>query len=160
MMTLHEPNLQYILYVSKSTDAPSKQLDLEVMTAAYRNNLKTGITGFLRREGGYFFQYFEGPSFAVKDLYEILLCDDRHYDLKILAKGVTTERSFQDWKMGYSDDTEAMFPTAYQMTMPNEVDHQSVIQRMHALSKIQITQMRSLGVRTEVEFFKQRHFAH
>jgi hypothetical protein len=57
--------------------------------------------GVLYFGDGCFFQCLEGEEGAVDRLYQTLLHDDRHTDIKLLSKKSIEELSFADWSMKY-----------------------------------------------------------
>ena len=72
----------------------------EILSAAQRNNVRDGITGFLIFDKTWFFQILEGERFKVTETYTRIARDTRHSGASIMNAGDVTERSFPDWSMG------------------------------------------------------------
>lgn len=76
--------------------------DLAILRASLRNNAARGITGYLWRANGQFFQALHGPVAEIEALFACLEADPRHRDLEILLKEPCEDASaFPDWSMGY-----------------------------------------------------------
>ena len=63
------------------------------------NNRRNGLVGVLYFGDGCFFQCLEGAAEAVDTLYEKLLSDSRHTDLKVLSRKPIDSLSFSNWSM-------------------------------------------------------------
>ena len=106
--------LVQIVYISRSTTAPGgsgKGVDpavARILAKSRANNRKNGLVGVLFFGDGCFFQCLEGEEEAVDTLYAKLLQDDRHKDLKIIARNRIEERSFESWTMKYVPVEQAM----------------------------------------------------
>ena len=88
---------------------------LDILVRARRRNAEREITGVLFYTGvgkasgppsdraDQFVQWIEGPEQAVRDLYDAVCPDPRHYDCEILAEGTMEEllghgdRLFSAW---------------------------------------------------------------
>ena len=51
-----------------------------------------------------FLQFIEGPAEVVDALYDKIKVDDRHRGVKIVEEGMTADRVFFDWEMGFADE--------------------------------------------------------
>jgi hypothetical protein len=65
------------------------------------NNYDSGITGVLSFGHGFFLQVLEGPERELITLYSKIIADPRHRDCQILDVGVTLDRLFSNWTMGF-----------------------------------------------------------
>ena len=74
-----------------------------ILTAARRNNRANGITGALICRQDMYIQLVEGPDEAIDALYQRILADDRHTDVKLEMSTPVDERMFPEWDM--LDDT-------------------------------------------------------
>jgi hypothetical protein len=74
-----------------------------ILQHARARNERVGLTGCLHYEEGMFFQWIEGPRFALFGLLDALRDDDRHMDVTVLDQGPLQQRLFQDWQMRFSD---------------------------------------------------------
>ena len=76
---------------------------MEIVDQAIAFNRRSGLTGCLVFDQGYFVQILEGEKQIVEDLYRKIRKDHRHLQLDILSKGWAKERMFTSWNMGYID---------------------------------------------------------
>ena len=82
-----------------------QESDIEdILRASNQNNGEHDITGALVYFKDVFFQIVEGPKTKILQLYEKLLLDQRHHDLKVIYKGIKTQRAFKDWSMAFISD--------------------------------------------------------
>src|SRR5450830_1097105 len=100
-------NLIQIIYISRSIFPSSDAfggLDpnvARILAKSRTNNRKKGLVGVLYFGDGCFFQCLEGEQEVVEKLYQTLLEDPRHKDLKLLSRKEINERSFPDWSMKF-----------------------------------------------------------
>ena len=91
------------LYVSR----PSGQLDRQqielILEQSRRNNPRQGITGVLCYTDQVFIQVLEGGRDEVCELFNEIVRDVRHLDLRILLYQEISERRFSNWTMGQVD---------------------------------------------------------
>jgi blue light- and temperature-responsive anti-repressor len=71
----------------------------QLVKAASLKNAARDISGVLLFDGDYFFQYLEGPSDAIKSLYEIIVRDKRHRHVVKLMEDHSPTRRFGVWSM-------------------------------------------------------------
>lgn len=100
-------NLVQMIYISRSTFPTmgnSSTVDpsvARILAKSRSNNRKKGLVGVLYFGDGCFFQCLEGKENEVDALYEILLQDNRHKDLKVLSRKMINQPSFSEWSMKY-----------------------------------------------------------
>jgi hypothetical protein len=88
------------LYASRSTKPlPTSLLD-EILKQSRRNNPRMGVTGLLSFSNDLFVQVIEGGRDEVCELYNTIVRDDRHRDVRLLSYEEISERSFGSWTMG------------------------------------------------------------
>jgi hypothetical protein len=98
-------NLIQMIYISRSTFAPAELTNgiepnvARILLKSRANNKKNGLVGVLYFGDGCFFQCLEGAAEAVDNLYETLLKDTRHKDLKVLSRKPIDTLSFSNWNM-------------------------------------------------------------
>lgn len=98
-------NLTQIIYISRSTFVSTEYTNgiepnvARILLKSRANNKKNGLVGVLYFGDGCFFQCLEGVTDAVDKLYDTLLKDNRHKDLKILSRKQIESLSFSDWSM-------------------------------------------------------------
>ncbi|MDF1873522.1 BLUF domain-containing protein [Vannielia sp.] len=91
-----------LLYRSVARDEEFAESDLDILLTALKNNGPKGISGFLWRARGQFFQALHGPKEAVAPLMERIARDERHSGVEILLRESRDPQSpFADWSMGY-----------------------------------------------------------
>lgn len=91
------------LYASRvAAPLPASVLD-EILTQSHRNNPRLGITGLLCFTSEIFVQVLEGGRDEVNDLYNAIIRDDRHGQVRLLVYEEITERCFGNWSMGQVD---------------------------------------------------------
>ena len=98
-------NLVQMIYISRSTFTPTDLTNgiepnvARILLKSRTNNKKNGLVGVLYFGDGCFFQCLEGAAEAVDSLYEKLLSDTRHKDLKVLSRKPIDTLSFSNWSM-------------------------------------------------------------
>lgn len=91
------------LYASRVA-APLPPLILDqILVQSHRNNPRRGITGLLCFTNDVFVQVLEGGRDEVCDLYNAIVRDERHSQVRLLAYEEITERRFGNWTMGQVD---------------------------------------------------------
>lgn len=95
--------MEYLIYKSKALVAPNSQECRDIVEVSQHTNARLGLTGFLHAETGRFIQYLEGASEPLWTLYERVIHDARHTDIRLLGRGELGKPRFEDWSMGYSD---------------------------------------------------------
>ena len=98
------------LYASRvTTPLPAVVLD-QILEQSHRNNPRRGITGLLCFTSDVFVQVLEGGRDEVCDLYNAIVRDERHSQVRLLAYEEIAERRFANWTMGQVD-VEAINPS-------------------------------------------------
>jgi hypothetical protein len=88
------------LYASRPVKpAPPDLLD-RILDQSRRNNPARGITGLLCYTSDVFVQVIEGGRNEVCDLYNAIVRDERHTQVRLLAYEEIGERRFPGWSMG------------------------------------------------------------
>jgi hypothetical protein len=91
------------LYASRfAAPLPASVLD-EILLQSHRNNPHRGITGLLCFTNDIFVQVLEGGRDEVNDLYNAIVRDQRHSQVRLLVYEEITERRFGNWSMGQVD---------------------------------------------------------
>ena len=121
--------MHYVIYASKRRESTTVDDIDQIIITSERNNQKADISGVLLIKQDFFLQYFEGPESEVRHLLDTLGHDSRHYDVKILDRGMINDRVFPDWKM---------------MPIHNSIDHQDCLAR---INNIAIPHLKQLLIR-------------
>jgi len=112
--------LSRLLYVSRcALESEGVELSAqvrEIAAASALRNRDAEVTGSLLHVGDTFIQVLEGPTPAVERTFEVICCDFRHDDVKLIDLVPIKSRAFPDWSMAYlSGDTETRVPLADDM---------------------------------------------
>ncbi len=70
-----------------------------ILNVAQTNNKKSGITGILLFNGGYFLQALEGSRAHVNKLYQSITKDQRHQNFQIIEFIDVATRTWGNWSM-------------------------------------------------------------
>ncbi len=73
----------------------------ELLSKARTKNSSLNVTGMLLYHEGSFLQVLEGDKAVVETLYATIAEDPRHANAMLLFKNEATERSFDQWTMGF-----------------------------------------------------------
>lgn len=103
--------LSRLLYVSRcALENQGAERDAEVREIAAgsaRRNQAAELTGSLLHVNDSFIQVLEGPTPAVERTFEVICCDFRHDDVKLIDLLPVKNRVFPEWSMAYlSGETE------------------------------------------------------
>ena len=100
-----------LIYVSRSIIR--FPLDLKpILESSRRKNTKLNITGALCFLDGVYCQYLEGELDTLESLYQVLLADPRHKDVKLIELCSIKQRLFTNWAMAlvtWNKQTRALF---------------------------------------------------
>ena len=90
--------MRRIVYISTADALSEEQLDA-IIAGSLRNNVKTGVSGFLIYNGRNFLQLIEGEHAEIGALIGVIEADDRHDGLvRLIDEGIKV-RSCADWAM-------------------------------------------------------------
>ena len=105
--------MHQLVYRSIALDEEYGEADLDILLTALTFNRQNGITGFLWRGRGQFFQALHGPRVIVVPLMERIKADPRHSDVEVLMSEDTDQPTpFNDWAMGYDYISEDVLGVA------------------------------------------------
>lgn len=93
--------LYFLIYRSQETQAPTLEELCHLVKQSQTKNKVNGITGLLIKLDSGYLQYIEGTKKDIVMLYERLLQDHRHYNLKLLKTGYLKKRRFRKWSMKF-----------------------------------------------------------
>ena len=88
------------LYASRMSGETGAAALESILEQSHRNNVQRGITGILCFTGEIFVQVLEGSRDDVCDLFNAIVRDERHRDVRLLAYEEITVRRFGNWAMG------------------------------------------------------------
>ncbi|MDX2203120.1 MAG: BLUF domain-containing protein [Hyphomicrobiaceae bacterium] len=88
------------VYASRARKPVDAAVFEEILDQSRRNNPARGITGLLCFTRDLFVQVLEGGRDEVCELYNTIVRDERHQDVRILVFEEIPERQFAGWTMG------------------------------------------------------------
>lgn len=88
------------LYASRPNPAIEGPALDRILDQSRKNNPALGITGLLCVSENLFIQVIEGGRDEVCELFNAIVRDDRHRQVRILSYEEITERRFGSWTMG------------------------------------------------------------
>ena len=89
-----------LLYASRSAAPLTASLVDSLLEKSRANNPRQGITGILCFSEDLFIQVLEGGRDEVCELFNAIVRDDRHRNVRILIYEEIRERRFGGWTMG------------------------------------------------------------
>lgn len=90
-----------LLYASRTVAPVDAELVEAILDKSRRNNPRRGLTGILCFSDDLFIQVLEGGRDAVCTLFETIIHDKRHHQVRILSFEEIRERQFASWTMGH-----------------------------------------------------------
>lgn len=94
--------MQQLLYRSIARDEEFSDSDLDILLTALSFNSASGVTGFLWRGSGQFYQALHGRRDILTELMSRIEADERHSEVEVLLiEDAPSESPFADWAMGY-----------------------------------------------------------
>ena len=93
------------LYASRAAGPIVAATIDSILGQSRSHNSATGITGILCFSGDTFIQVLEGGRDEVSELYNSIVRDDRHTNVRLLAFEEIGVRKFNSWTMGQVDLT-------------------------------------------------------
>lgn len=92
-----------LLYASRAAASLTPDALDDILERSRRNNPALGITGLLCLADEFFIQVLEGGRDEVCELYNTIVRDGRHSDVRLLAYEEIFERRFGAWTMGQAE---------------------------------------------------------
>jgi hypothetical protein len=90
-----------MLYASRAAAPLQGQVIDAILAQSRDHNPQRGITGMLCYSDDLFLQVLEGGRDEVCELYNTIVRDDRHTNVRLLSFEEITERRFGGWTMGH-----------------------------------------------------------
>ena len=91
------------VYASRAASALTAPMIEDILDKSRVNNPAHGITGILCYSGDVFIQVLEGARDEVCELYNSIVRDQRHANVRIIVFEEIRERKFCNWTMGHVD---------------------------------------------------------
>jgi hypothetical protein len=89
-----------LLYASRAATPLNSSVQESILEQSRAHNPKSGITGVLCFSDDVFIQVLEGGRDEVCELYNTIVRDGRHQQVRILSFEEIRERRFGSWTMG------------------------------------------------------------
>ena len=89
-----------LCYISSARMPIDDAMLMSILTVSRRNNRAAGLTGLLVAGRKRFLQLLEGDETAVRDTYQRIRRDPRHFASVIVDERAISVRQFDDWDMG------------------------------------------------------------
>jgi hypothetical protein len=96
-----------LLHASRAAAPLTEAVIAEILDQSRRHNPPHGITGMLCHDATQFIQVLEGGRDEVCELYNTIVRDPRHVQVRILLYEEIAERRFGGWTMGQVDVAKA-----------------------------------------------------
>lgn len=90
-----------LVYVSTAEDGIGQSEIGDILDVSESNNHERMITGFLAHNGRHFMQALEGDREEVREIYDRIIKDQRHFGVVQIIGENIRERAFPDWAMNY-----------------------------------------------------------
>ena len=92
-----------LIYLS-TANPEINQSDIEnILSTARKFNADNNLSGCLIFHNNHFLQLLEGDKEIVTSLYEKIIKDQRHTNIRLLHESNKTIRSFAEWRMAFVD---------------------------------------------------------
>ena len=92
-----------LVYASRAANPMQAPMINAILEQSRTHNPALGITGILCYAGDIFIQVLEGGRDEVCELFNTIVRDDRHSNVRILQFEEISERKFCSWTMGQVD---------------------------------------------------------
>ena len=89
-----------LLYASRAAQPLTPEVIDAILAQSRAHNPEHGITGILCYSGDIFMQVLEGGRDAVCELFNTIVRDERHRNVRLLSYEEISERRFSAWTMG------------------------------------------------------------
>lgn len=97
----------YLIYLSAARQLYTDSDLSDILNKSRLNNTSKEVTGLLLYHEGSILQVLEGNKETVMDLYYKIEKDDRHCNIYRMVEGLSDDRSFPDWSMGFKTVTDS-----------------------------------------------------
>ena len=89
-----------LCYISSARVPIDDAMLMSILTVSRRNNRAAGLTGLLVAGCKRFLQLLEGDETAVRDTYQRIRRDPRHFATVVIDERAISVRQFTGWDMG------------------------------------------------------------
>ncbi|HWA74429.1 MAG TPA: BLUF domain-containing protein [Polyangiaceae bacterium] len=100
-----------LIYVSAAVTPMDQQELAALLLKARANNKRLDVSGILVHHEGSFLQVLEGDPTVVEPLFARIQRDKRHQRTLVLQRGLSPQRSFGDWSMGFVEADPRLIKT-------------------------------------------------
>lgn len=100
-LSARDGHLLRLTYISTVTRLLSVSELVDLIEQSRPKNEELGITGLLLYSGGNVIQTLEGDPRTVEPLFDAILTDPRHSDVRVVERQGVEERVFASWSMAF-----------------------------------------------------------
>jgi hypothetical protein len=100
--------LRCLAYISTATDAVTEGDLLRLVASAQRFNASVSVSGLLIYGDQGFLQTIEGPNDAITQVFNRIVTDPAHKDIRVFVDERITRRLYPDWAMLIVTDAMAL----------------------------------------------------
>lgn len=134
-----------LIYASRSDPTLDGSEVYSLLATSKRNNKEHALTGVLLYGQGYFLQVLEGDRDEVNRLFQRIVEDQRHHDVRIIEAVNTGGREFSEWSMeiiGWPDELDSTMmkilreTTGEDKLRPFELDGSQAVSFLKRLVKL------------------------
>ena len=90
-----------LIYASRFARGVGPNDIQDIVRVSRKHNEEIGVTGVLCYDPHFFLQCLEGDRDAVNELYNHIIRDERHKNIRLLEYSDIDERVFPSWSMAY-----------------------------------------------------------
>lgn len=91
--------MELLAYTSTAGEAVDGSDVFAIVAVSARNNAESELTGVLLFKDGQFLQVVEGPSVSLDTLMMRIKRDNRHSNIRTIARTAISTRAFPGWNM-------------------------------------------------------------
>lgn len=139
-----QSGLGQLLYISDAAEGIDRDALEQIRETSAYNNAERDITGILFFSDGHFVQLLEGNPPTIRELFDDIVQDDRHDNVKLLFERPARERLFYEWDMalldldGYSDNERLDLEDLVHLAGYQVKDHNDLPMDLKILRKFRV----------------------
>lgn len=107
-----------------------------MLIKAQEKNEHLQVTGCLLYHNRIFIQLIEGDEDIIKDLFNDILTDDRHYQIDMLHSEFNQSRLFANWSMVFNNLDNPLGDVERKQELFKAIIHQSIVVQSPNMSKL------------------------
>lgn len=120
-------DLYKLVYISTRQLHCTEADIIDMLKTSRQKNKAVHITGILLQSKYRFIQYIEGAHNTVYKLYERILSDARHSNVRLRYFSPIEERLFPNWQMGYKNLDDQSLAFYGQMSLSDQLQFRQLM---------------------------------